>query len=140
MEVDKKGVCPACGGDTNVLTKEYYMNIAKKPKIVCLCGSTRFTEEFKEAAKAETLSGNIVLTVHLSTKPESEMYYSSLASFEEKELDQIREGLDQLHFKKINIADEILVINVDGYIGESTQREIQYAKSLGKSIRYYYSN
>jgi len=94
-------------------------------KIVCLCGSTKFKKEFEEAAKNETLHRKIVLTCNLFN------HYDNLNI---SELTKIM--LDEMHFKKIELADEIFVINVDGYIGSSTKKEIEYAKLLGKIIRY----
>lgn len=96
------------------------------PTIVCLCGSTRFMEAFQDANLEETLKGNIVLTVGCNTKDDAGL----------KLPPSVKRKLDALHKSKIFIADEILVLNVDGYIGESTRSEIEYAKSLRKIIRY----
>ena len=97
-------------------------------KIVCLCGSTRFKKEFEEANKEETLLGNIVLSVGV-------FGHSDGIKLEEHQ----KKELDNLHLKKIDISDEILVLNVDGYIGSSTKSEIKYAEFTGKKIRYYNS-
>jgi len=95
-----------------------------KRHIVCLCGSTRFKQEFDLANRVETLKGNIVLSCgvwnHTGDPP--------------TESEKIQ--LDVLHKDKIYLAHEVLVINVNGYIGSSTRSEIDYAKSLGKPIRY----
>lgn len=95
-------------------------------KIITLCGSTKFKEQFEKANAFLTLQGNIVI---------------SLAFFEQSERFEITEKqaelLGKLHFSKIDISDEIFVIDVDGYIGSSTQKEIEYAKEKGKTIRYY---
>lgn len=96
-----------------------------KPKIVCLCGSTKFKKAYEEANKSESLKGNIVLSVGCFT------HHDKL----DLEKDQ-KQGLDDLHKKKIDMADEILVLNVKGYIGDSTKSEIKYAKEVGKTIRY----
>lgn len=96
-----------------------------KPKIICLCGSTKFKEAFLKANKEETLKGNVVLSV--GCFPHSD---GDEITLEQKIL------LDRLHFAKIYLADEILVLNVNGYIGESTGNEIQYAKSHNKKIRF----
>ncbi len=94
-------------------------------KVVCLCGSTKFKEEFLLHSKLETLAGNIVLSVGFFGHADNE------------KLDmKTKIKLDIMHFAKIDMADEILVINVDDYIGESTLREIYYAKSKDKRIRY----
>lgn len=100
-----------------------------KPKIVCLCGSTKFFNEFQNANMEETLAGNIVLSVGI--------YGGSIHKRTVKITKEIKIKLDELHKRKIDLADEILVINVNGYIGDSTKNEIEYAKSLNKPIRYY---
>lgn len=100
------------------------MNI---PKIVCLCGSTKFKEQFIAANFTETMKGNIVLSVGWFAHTDGDTYTPTRLEKAE---------LDVLHFRKIDLCDEILVINVGGYIGESTEREIAYAQSLGKEVRY----
>lgn len=102
------------------------------PHIVCLCGSTRFREGFEAANKNETILGHIVLSV--GTFPHAE---TSLSPEEFLGRD-VKIGLDELHKRKIDLADEILVINVDGYIGSSTRSEIDYALATGKPVRYAY--
>lgn len=94
------------------------------PKIVCLCGSTRFMREFYDANMRETLAGNIVLSVGMSS-------HGDCQPTEGQKI-----ALDMLHKRKIDLADEILVLNVGGYIGSSTRSEIEYAKQRGKMIRY----
>jgi len=94
------------------------------PKIVCLCGSTRFKEEYLRAAYEYTMQGWIVLTVHAFAHADG-------ISYTEDE----KADLDILHLRKIDLADDILIISVDGYIGDSTLREISYARSHGKGIR-----
>ena len=97
-----------------------------KYKVITLCGSTRFKEEFEEAQKMLTLEGNIVLSVGMfGDKKEGE-------AWPEETLEMLRD----LHKRKIDMADEIFVIDVDGYIGESTRSEIEYAKATGKTVRY----
>jgi len=103
-----------------------------KPKIICLCGSTRFSEAYQEANLRETLAGNIVLTIGCDMKSDNDLFKDKTVS----ELTEIKNNLDTLHFHKIDMADEILVLNVDGYIGESTENEIDYARQKRKSIRY----
>ena len=95
------------------------------PTIVCLCGSTRFIDAYIECNRSETLAGRIVLSVGLFGHAEG--------------LDMqgpVKALVDELHKRKIDLADEILVINVGGYVGESTKSEIEYAKQLGKKIRW----
>lgn len=101
-----------------------------RPRIVCLCGSTRFKEQFEAAEHTEGLAGNIVLTVvcfgHRGDLPPEAC----------TEGNPTKLALDGLHLRKIEMADEILVINVGGHIGKSTKREIAHARALGKPIRY----
>ena len=96
-----------------------------KPTIVCLCGSTRFKEEYEKAEREETLLRKIVLTVGL---------FGHLEGLDMTS--ETKAKLDELHKRKIDLADEILVIDVGGYIGESTRREIEYAKEHGKKVKY----
>jgi len=95
-------------------------------KIVTLCGSTRFKEQFIEVQKELTLQGCIVISVGLFGHSGDQEVWS----------DGVKQMLDDMHLRKIDLADEIFVINVDGYIGESTRREIAYARSTGKKVNY----
>ena len=97
-----------------------------KYKVITLCGSTRFKEAFMEAQKRLTLEGNIVISVGLFGH----------AGDEEVWTEGMKEMLDDMHKRKIDMADEIYVINVGGYIGASTKSEIEYAQSSGKTVRY----
>lgn len=101
----------------------------KRPEIVCLCGSTRFTEAYREANLRLTLEGKIVLTVGCDTKSDSEL-------FAPEELARLKPGLDELHLRKIDLADSILVLNAGGYVGESTAREIEYARKHSKPVAW----
>ena len=103
-----------------------------RPKIVCLCGSTRFSAAYQQANLEETLAGHIVLTIGSDTQSDAELFADKTA----EELATITRRLAALHRHKIELADEILVLNVDGYIGDSTRSEIDYAIRLGKTIRY----
>ncbi len=102
------------------------------PIIVCLCGSTRFKDAFREANLKETLAGKIVLTIGCDTKSDDLLF----GTLTKEEWDRTKAGLDALHLWKIKLADEVLILNVDGYIGESTGRELAYARAAGKSIRF----
>jgi hypothetical protein len=102
-----------------------------RPTIVCLCGSTRFTEAFRAANLNETLAGRIVLTVGCDTKSDLGLFDLTPDAF-----DRLKAQLDELHKRKIDLADEIFVLNVNGYIGESTRSEIAYATTHGKRVRY----
>ncbi len=106
--------------------------VIRRPKIVCLCGSTKFKEQFIKSQLDETLMNKIVLTIGCNMRDDAEIFKDLSSS----EFRLVKAKLDVLHFCKIDLADEILVLNVGGYIGESTEREIEYAKIHGKTIRY----
>lgn len=102
-------------------------------KVVTLCGSTRFKDAFTEAQKRLTLEGNIVISVGLfGHSGDSEVW----DGMDEGTLSKTKEMLDDMHKRKIDMADGIYVINVGGYIGDSTRSEIEYAEALGKSVDY----
>lgn len=100
----------------------------QRPKVVCLCGSTRFFDAFSEANLKETRAGNIVLSVGCHTHSDSDLGISQDSEEKKK--------LDELHLRKIDLADEVLILNVGGYIGESTRRELEYATKKGRTVRY----
>ena len=95
-------------------------------KVITLCGSTRFKNEFLEAQKRLTLEGNIVISVGLFGHSGDDVVWT----------EGVKDMLDRQHLAKIDLADEIYVINVGGYIGDSTRREIAYAEFKGKAILY----
>ncbi len=101
--------------------------------VITLCGSTKFRKEFMEAQKRLTLEGNIVISVGLFGHSGDQEVWDGM---DEGKLSKTKEMLDDMHKRKIDMSDEIFVINVDGYIGESTRSEIEYAKAHGKKIRY----
>lgn len=98
----------------------------KKSQIITLCGSTKYKEHFLVALEQLTMMGWIVLLPgyygHCSTYPIT---------------DDAKKKLDELHKNKIDMSDAIYVINIDNYIGESTYKEIEYAKAMGKDIYFY---
>ena len=104
-----------------------------KYKVITLCGSTRFKEQFMEAQKRLTLEGNIVISVGLFGHAGEQEVWDGM---DEGTLSKKKEMLDDMHKRKIDMADEIYVINVGGYIGDSTRSEIQYAEEHGKNVRY----
>ena len=106
--------------------------VGKYP-VITLCGSTKFKDEFMDAQKKLTLAGNIVISVGLFGHSGDEEVWEGM---DEGTLTQTKEMLDDMHKRKIDMADSIFVINVDGYIGESTRSEIAYAKAAGKQILY----
>lgn len=97
-------------------------------KIITLCGSTKFRDEFIFEQKRLTLEGNIVITVGLFGHSGDEEVWS----------DNTKKMLDEMHKRKIDLADEIFVINVGGYIGTSTRSEIEYAIKKNKPVNYLY--
>lgn len=104
-----------------------------KYKVITLCGSTRFKDAFMEAQKRLTLEGNIVISVGLFGHSGDKEVWDGM---DEGTLSKTKEMLDDMHKRKIDMADEIYVINVDGYIGESTKSEIEYAETTGKRVNY----
>ena len=104
-----------------------------KYKVITLCGSTRFKEEFMETQKRLTLEGNIVISVGLFGHSGDNEVWENM---DEGTLTVTKEMLDDMHKRKIDMADEIFVINVGGYIGDSTKSEIEYAKEHGKPVNY----
>ena len=106
--------------------------VGKYP-VITLCGSTRFKDQFMEVQKKLTLEGNIVISVGLfGHSGDAEVW----ENMDEGTLTATKEMLDDIHKRKIDMSDGIFVINVGGYIGESTRSEIEYAKAHGKSIQY----
>ena len=101
------------------------------PKVVCLCGSTRFYDAFQRANYEETMRGHIVLSVGFYPHSQTRAHGEEVGCTEEQ-----KHALDGLHLRKIDLADEILVLNVGGYVGESTAREIVYAEEHGKPVRF----
>ena len=92
-----------------------------RPEIVCICGSTRFAEELREANRDLTFAGAIVLAPGEADGPVT---------------DEQKAVLDALHLHKIDLADQVLVVNPGGYIGESTSKEIAYARAGGKPVAF----
>lgn len=129
-------LCSACAEKRGLDLREEPPRAAvvkpERPTVVCLCGSTRFYEAFQQQNYWETLAGRIVLTVGCDTKADDDLF----ANKTDAEKQEIKTRLDELHKRKIDLADEILVLNVGGYIGDSTRSEIEYATALGKNIRW----
>ncbi len=100
--------------------------MVKDYPVITLCGSTRFKEQFLEAQKRLTLAGNIVISVELFGHSGDEEVWT----------EGTKEMLDDMHKRKIDMADAIYVINVGGYIGASTRSEIEYARQTGKEVLF----
>ncbi|MFJ6784521.1 hypothetical protein [Streptomyces yangpuensis] len=101
-----------------------------RPKVVTLCGSTRFWRELAEANFRETVAGHAVLAPGCDMKKAHPMWEEPAAA------EELKTALDALHRWKIRACDEVLVVNVDGYVGASTRAEITYAHQLGRPVRY----
>ena len=102
-----------------------------RPKVVCLCGSTRFKDAFDEANYRETMAGRIVLSVGFFMHATGNRHGECIGATPKQKV-----ALNVLHKRKIDLADEIFVLNINGYIGESTRSEIEYAEAHGKPVRY----
>lgn len=100
--------------------------MVKNYKVITLCGSTKFKDEFLQVQKDLTLKGNIVISVGLfGHSGDNEVWTEGT-----------KEMLDDMHKRKIDMSDEIFVINVNGYIGKSTKSEIEYALKTNKKVNY----
>lgn len=103
------------------------------PEVVCLCGSTRFWQTFQEASLKLTMEGKIVLSIGAASGTDDQHF----GNLPKAEYDRIKTMFDELHFKKIELANRVLILNVDGYIGESTRNELNYARKLGKVVTFW---
>ena len=101
--------------------------------VITLCGSTRFKDEFMQLQKELTLGKSIVISVGLFGHSGDDEVWENM---DEGTLTKTKEMLDDMHKRKRDMADAIFVVNVDGYIGESTKSEIEYAKEHGKEVFY----
>jgi len=108
------------------------MSEQARPEIVCLCGSTRFYDEFQQANYNLTMAGSIVLTVGFYPHAAAKAGHGEGVGHDSVE----KIALDELHKRKIDLADRVLVLNVGGYIGESTRSEIDYALAHRKPVSY----
>lgn len=103
-------------------------DVRTRPRVVCLCGSTRFMDAFFDEGWRLTLAGEIVLSVGVCKHAE---HHGAEALGHD-----VADRLDELHLRKIDMADYVRVLNVGGYIGSSTRKEIEYAKATGKLVEY----
>ena len=105
--------------------------VASFPKLVCICGSSRFYDEYQKAEYEETMKGNIYLSIGFYPHSSGQAHGEGVGCTSDEKV-----ALDELHKRKIDLADEVLVLNVGGYIGDSTKSEVEYAKKAGKPIRW----
>jgi hypothetical protein len=103
-----------------------------RPTIVCLCGSSRFYDEFQRANYDLTMAGEIVLSIGFC--PQAKTQHEHGEGTRHGSIDKI--ALDELHKRKIDLADYVYVLDIDGYVGESTKSEIAYASQHGIPVRY----
>ena len=108
-----------------------------KYKVITLCGSTKFKDEFLKAQKDLSLKGNIVISVGLFGHSGD---FEVWENMDEGTITKTKEMLDDMHKRKIDMSDEIFVINVNDYIGDSTKSEIEYAIKTGKKVNYLEDN
>jgi 1-aminocyclopropane-1-carboxylate deaminase/D-cysteine desulfhydrase-like pyridoxal-dependent ACC family enzyme len=101
------------------------------PEIVCLCGSTRFYDAFQRMNYELTMQGKIILSVGFYPHSQEQAHGQQIGCTAEQ-----KAALDELHKRKIDLADRVLVLNVGGYIGSSTRSEIDYALAHGKPVDY----
>jgi hypothetical protein len=101
-----------------------------EPKVITLCGSTRFEAEFVEVNQRLTMGGFVVISLGMFSLPELPDYDWTADSSD------LKGRLGDVHLQKIRMADQVYVVDPGGYVGESTRREIAYAESLGKPVRY----
>lgn len=100
-----------------------------RPEIVCICGSTRFVDEMRAANCDLTFAGVIVVAPGVFLRAEDHEANEFITN-------EQKTALGALHLRKIDLADRVLVVNPGGYIGESTSREIAYARATGKPISF----
>ena len=100
-----------------------------RPEIVCICGSTRFVDELSAANRDLTFAGAIVLAPGVFVRTENH-------EVDEVITDEEQAALGGLHLRKIDLADRVLVVSPGGYVGESTSREIAYARAIGKPVSF----
>ena len=99
-------------------------------KVITLCGSTRFEAEFAVVNQRLTLEGCVVLSLGMFSLPD-------LADYDwTADVSDLKGRLGRVHLQKIRMADVVYIVDPGGYVGESTRREIAYAESLGKPVRY----
>ncbi len=95
-------------------------------KVITVCGSLKFMKEIMAISERMELQGNCMIAPIYPTNPNKDAYTEDEAMM-----------LDKMHQEKIRLSDAILVVNINNYIGKSTQGEIEFAKALGKEIIYY---
>jgi hypothetical protein len=128
------------GAATNSLRRSAIMNLMEnqhspqsaegETKVITLCGSTKFEADFAQVNQRLTMEGFVVISLGMFSLPDLPGYDWTADSSD------LKGRLAGVHFRKIRMADEVYIVDPGGYVGESTRREIAYAESLGKPIRY----
>lgn len=111
--------------------------MTKRPKVYTLCGSSRFPDAFHLVNAHLSMQGHVVISLGLfghADQPQGARFLTSDGDESTKEKVQ----LDQLHLRKIDVSDAIFVVNVGGYVGSSTKREVAYAQSTGKLVEWLF--
>jgi hypothetical protein len=130
---------PRCGRKNAMNTPQTQFSASlgrATARVVCLCGSSRWPELHHRVMMEETLAGNIVLPLGLYSHADFPPG-AKAATNDGDEATAVKQMLDRLHYQKIDLAEEIIVVSKDGYFGSSTQREIAYAQAQGKRVRYW---
>lgn len=116
----------------NTLTRIFRSVKRERPEIICLCGSSRFYDEYQQAYYDLTMQGHIVLSIGFYPHAKTEHGHGEGVGHDSAQ----KVELDELHKRKIDLADWVYVLNVGGYIGESTRSEIRYAQKYGRPVHY----
>lgn len=103
---------------------------AVHPEVITLCGSTRFKDEINRVNAELTMQGKLVISLGVFGHIDMPDHDWTTNGNDDKR------RLDELHRRKIDLADTVLIVNPGGYIGESTRAEINYAISHFKTVRY----
>ena len=135
MTNETRGHCSTCGAGRGEYTcadagRDAEWVEGARPEIVCICGSSRFIEDMAVAARVFEKSGKIALSLHLLPS-----WYGADPDHQ-AEAEGVADRLDELHLRKIDLADGVFVVNPGGYIGDSMRREIAYAKATGNPVEY----
>jgi hypothetical protein len=127
-----------------VMALEYAVKVLRsqqtglpRPVVTTLCGSTRFPDAFALANMHLSMLGRVVIGLGMMGHADVPAGAKFLTSDGDEKTPE-KQGLDQLHFRKIEMSDGIYVVNVGGYIGSSTAREVAYAQQLGKTVEYMF--
>jgi hypothetical protein len=126
------------GGGEVVLDEGIPPHVDLRPWTVTLCGSTRFWGAFQDAALTEILRDHAVFSVGCDTKADGDWLTAKKHVGDTRTLEEVKHDLDQLHKRKIDLSDEVFILNVDDYIGQSTKSELDYARQHDKKVRWLY--